>query len=271
MIRRSFSCLVLSIGLVACGQVEPRSNDGGPSSQPVSISPTVETFDHAPFDKLLKEFVDERGLVDYAGLKKRSDALDAYLQTIADAKADSLTGDEYLAFLINAYNAYTLKLIIQHYPIDSIRSIDEPWKGPEWNVAGKMLTLDALEHEQIRVQFDEPRIHFALVCAAIGCPILRREAYTAEKLEAQLADQMRYSHTHDRWFRFDAANDVVHLTKLYDWYGGDFLKHADSVLAYVARYSPELKKRLERKGLPRIEWIEYDWSLNDQAKDEANR
>ena len=81
MIRRSFSCLVLSIGLVACGQVEPRSNDGGPSSQPVSTSPAVETFDHAPFDKLLKEFVDDRGLVDYAGLKKRSDALDAYLRS----------------------------------------------------------------------------------------------------------------------------------------------------------------------------------------------
>lgn len=259
-----FVVLACSLLLVACRESTP------PASQPaLPAAENIASFDHRAFDRLLKQFVDDRGLVDYAGLKKEQAMLDAYLASIAAADLTRFASDERLAFLINAYNAYTLKLIIQHYPIDSIRSIDDPWKGPKWMVAGEEMTLDEIEHGRIRVWFDEPRIHFALVCAAIGCPILRQGAYTTEKLDEQLADQMRYAHTHDRWFRFDAANDVVYLTKLYDWYGDDFLKHADSVLAYVAHYSPALKQRLERDGRPRIEWIDYDWSLNDQAKRET--
>lgn len=239
--------------------------DGVASLPPQDTARAAATFDHTAFDQLLRRYVRKDGLVDYAGLKKQQPVLDEYLKAIVEAQIAALSTDEQLAFYINAYNAYTLKLIVQHYPIASIRDIPDAWTGPKWAVGGQLLTLDEIEHQVIRKQFDEPRIHFALVCAAIGCPILRTDAYTGARLEEQLDAQMRYAHAHERWFRFDSTNDIVHLTKLYDWYAQDFTKNAPSVLDYIASYVPVLKTRLEREGQPRIEWIEYDWRLNDQA------
>ena len=223
-------------------------------------------FDHSAFDSLVREFVDEAGLVDYQGLQGRANDLNSYIRTIRQAPFEAMSRDGKLALLINAYNAFTLRLILDHYPLDSIRDIpsDERWDAVRWNVAGKTYSLNQIEHEEIRPKFAEPRIHFALVCAAIGCPKLRNEAFEPERLEAQLEDQTRYVHTHERWFSFDEQSNVARLTSLYNWYGGDFVQEAGSVLEFAAQYSSPLRRTLDEEEDVTIDWLDYDWSLNEQ-------
>ncbi|MBI1356709.1 MAG: DUF547 domain-containing protein [Acidobacteria bacterium] len=224
-------------------------------------------LDHMPFDRLLAAYVDERGLVDYEGLREREADLDAYLLSLSQAPFDAMGRNQKLALLLNAYNAFTLELILDHWPVDSITHIPAPerWDAVRWNIAGKLYSLNQIEHEQIRPKFAEPRIHFALVCAAMGCPKLRNEAYEPELLEEQLEEQAWYVHSHDTWFRFDAAERKASLTLLYQWYAGDFEQAAGSSLAFAARYAPELAAALEKQHRVSIEWLDYDWSLNRQG------
>lgn len=230
-------------------------------------TPDSAKFDHGIFDALLRKHVDADGWVDYAALQVESAKLDAYLQTVEHVDFERLGRNEKLALLINAYNASTLRLILDHFPISSIKDIPDAkrWDAKRWNVGGNTWSLNQIEHEQIRPKFVEPRVHFALVCAAVGCPKLRNEAYRADRLDEQLDDQSRYVHAHDRWFEFDAQKALVRLTKLYDWYGDDFKQVAGSVLNFAARYSPELKKMIDGGTKPRIEWLDYDWKLNDKT------
>ncbi|HUE87944.1 MAG TPA: VTT domain-containing protein [Vicinamibacterales bacterium] len=221
-------------------------------------------FDHSTLDALLSHNVDPDGLVDYDVLHREPAALDRYLSELAHAPFADLGRDDKLALLINAYNAFTLRLILDFYPVESIRDIPEEkrWKHVRWTLGGATFSLDQIEHEQIRPNFSEPRIHFALVCAAIGCPPLRNEAYVGERLDAQLASQTAYVHTHDRWFQFDSAANEVRLTSLYDWYGSDFLQQAPTVVDYAARHVPALQSALTTGRRPKVRWIDYDWRLN---------
>ncbi len=231
-----------------------RNQSGGP------------TFDHSAFDTLLRKHVDEDGWVDYDGFRSDAGSLDAYITSIGNAPFADLGRDEKLALLINAYNAFTLRLILDHYPIESIKDIPgaKRWDAKRWRLGSMTLSLNQIEHEQIRPKFAEPRIHFALVCAAIGCPKLRNEAFQADRIEEQLEDQTRYVHLHDRWFGYQPRAKEVHLTKLYDWYGADFKQVAGSVLDFAARYSAPLKSELGEDKKPRINWLDYDWKLNDR-------
>lgn len=221
-------------------------------------------FDHAALDALLKRHVKPGGFVDYKGLKAESAALDAYLAAVAKAPFDDLDRDEKLALLINAYNAFTLRLILDRYPLKSIKDIPDEgrWNARRWIVGGRTLSLNQLEHEEIRPKFREPRVHFALVCAAVGCPPLRAEAYRGEAIEAQLEAQSAETHAGARWFRFKAGEDRVELTRLYDWYAGDFEQAAGSASRYAARWSPPLKAALDSGKSPSVKWLPYDWSLN---------
>jgi len=223
-------------------------------------------FDHSVFDRLLHRYVDDAGFVDYAGLAKESDQLDAYLAPLAKAGMGDYGRDERLALLLNAYNAFTLRLILDHLPISSIRDIPgaERWDAVRFDLGGTTYSLNQLEHEQIRPNFREPRVHFALVCAAVGCPPLRSEAYAADRLEAQLQSQAAYVHSHPRWLQYEPGSDVVHLTALYDWYGGDFKQVEGPVLACAARYAPALAKDLAAGRTPRIAFLDYDWALNSK-------
>ena len=225
------------------------------------------TFDHSTFDRLLRKHVDKDGWVDYEGLGSNATLLDTYIASLGEARLAELGRDQRLALLINAYNAFTLRLILDHYPLGSIKNIPSeisPWDDARWRLGPMTLSLNQLEHEQIRPKFAEPRIHFALVCAAIGCPKLRNEAYQAKRIDEQLEDQTRYVHTHDRWFRYQPGAKEVHLTKLYDWYGSDFGQVAGSALTFAARYSAPLKAALGADKKPRINWLDYDWTLNDR-------
>jgi len=237
-------------------------------SEAYEEKPDGPKFDHSAFTAILSRHVDENGWVDYDGLQRDVEPLDAYIESVAQARFDELGRSEKLALLINAYNAFTLKLILEHYPVESIQDIpsSQRWDDVRWKVGGYTWSLTQIENEQIRPKFREPRIHFALVCAAVGCPPLRNEAYVAGRLEEQLRDQSQYVHRHKTWFQFDAERGVVRLTRLYLWYGGDFEQVDGTVLNYVARFTPELQRYLEsgNHSDPQIDWLEYDWSLNSR-------
>jgi uncharacterized membrane protein YdjX (TVP38/TMEM64 family) len=228
-------------------------------------------FDHSAFDSLLHQHVDADGWIDYDGLKKDEAKLDEYLTAVAAAPFEAMGRNEKLALLLNAYNAFTLKLIVERLPVQSIMDIPaaERWDAVRWNVGGQVWSLNQIENEQIRPKFVEPRVHFALVCAAVGCPPLRTEAYDASRLERQLGEQAQYVHRHATWFQFDARSNVLRLTKLYDWYGNDFVQVAGSTAEFTAGYSPELKQALESGSLPPIEWLPYDWKLNSLANKQS--
>jgi uncharacterized membrane protein YdjX (TVP38/TMEM64 family) len=267
---------VVIFGIAALTQLNPgllkKAMAGLAGPPPAELEEAYEArpegphFDHSAFDAVVKQHVAQGGWVDYEALSRDPGPLDDYLDQVAEAPFDALGRDEKLALLINAYNAFTLKLILDHAPVDSIRDIptDQRWDAARWQVGPYTWSLNQIEHEQVRPKFREPRIHFALVCAAVGCPPLRSEAYTADRLEEQLADQAEYVHRHDRWFRLDPDSGTIRLTSLYDWYGGDFEQVAGSVLAFAARYRPDLESMLDSGREPNVRWLDYDWSLNSQ-------
>lgn len=228
--------------------------------------PGPPDFDHSAFETVLKEFVNEEWLVDYRGLQNDPSDLNLYIDQLRVADYEALGRNEKLALLINAYNAFVLKLVIEHYPLDSIREIPggSLWTDKRWQIGENTWSLDDIEHRQIRTRFEEPRIHFALTCAALGCPRLRREPYTAGSLDAQLQEQAVYTHSQEDWYQFDQDRNVLRLTRLYDWYKSDFRQVAGSVLEYAARYDSSLAKALEAGRQPSIKWLEFNWEINSQ-------
>lgn len=224
--------------------------------------PNGPTFDHSRFDALLKKHVTGDKLVNYDGLRNDAAELDAYLGELAKADFDSLGRNEKLALLINAYNAFTLRLILDKYPLDSIKDIPSKrrWDDDRWTLAGRKLSLSQIENDYLRVKFKDPRVHFAINCASMGCPPLRAEAYTGARIEEQLQAQARYVHSHDRWFRYDAGRRTVYATAIYNWYESDFEQVADSVAAFAARFTDKLDEKSAKHV--KVKYMDYDWSLN---------
>jgi len=239
----------------------------------LALAQTAE-FDqtHRAFDQVLKTRVND-ALVDYQALKADRQTLDLYLQEVASvAEPDFKRWSEpqQLAFLINAYNAYTLQLIVDHYPVKSIKDIGSFFKGP-WDqpvvlLFGRTLTLNNLEHDIIRKDYPDPRIHFALVCAALGCPPLRDEAYLAARLDEQLDDQARQFLATPAKNRVDAATRTVHLSPIFKWYGEDFEKKHGSVLTALQPYWPKTPAAPATGDGYRIRYTDYDWSLNQTTR-----
>ena len=235
------------------------------------------TFDHGAFDALLRAHV-RNGLVDYDAFANAPE-FKSYLGRIAATDPATLGRDDQLAFWIDAYNAYTIALINAHHERESIRNIDKsfgfvkaygPWKEKIAKVGGKAYGLDEIEQDIIRPRYHEPRIHFALVCAAMGCPPLRSEAYTGAALDAQLDDQARRFLLHSpSKNRVDVANKTVYLSPIFVEfrdYIKDFGGSDASVGRFVARYYPAgPDKTLLESGDFKVVKTNYDWSLNSQA------
>ncbi len=234
--------------------------------------------DDALFTALLVDRVDAQGLVDYAALRT-DERLPRYLATLAATDPATLPGDDArLAFWINAYNAYTLQLIADHYPIKSINELATGGKylgyligKTAWDIKfapinGERLTLNHIEHEIIRKRFSEPRIHFALVCAAISCPPLRREAFVAAKLDTQLREQGEIFLRDPAKNHFDPAKRVAAISKVFDWFKVDFGTADARVLAYVAPFVPPPAGPLLARDPAswKLEYTHYDWALNAQ-------
>lgn len=239
--------------------------------------------EHGLLDILLKKHVimsadKTSSRVDYQALSKDRGLMKAYLSTISSvsqAEFDSWGRKEQLAFLINAYNAYTLDLVVRHYPVKSIRNIGsffrKTWSIPFADLFGQKRTLDDIEHGMIRKKgvYDEPKIHVALVCAAVGCPALRNEAYTAEKLDAQLEQAMVLFLSDRSRNRYDRKTRTFHVSPLFQWYGDDFKAKYGSLgqffLAYARAFSMDEKDvaTVKKEGAA-ISFGDYDWALNDR-------
>lgn len=224
---------------------------------------------HALLDGVLKRHV-KSARVDYASLKAHPEELNRYLdQVAAVSKAEFKKWSEHqqIAFLSNAYNAYTLKLIADHFPLKSIKDIGSffsgPWDQPVVRLFGQVTTLGQIEHGMLRKEYDEPRIHFALVCGAKGCPPLRAEAYTGSRLEVQLVDQARQFLAETNKNRVSAAERTIYLSPIFKWFAGDFEKSHGSVTAALRPYWAG--NVLATDGF-RIRYTDYDWSLNAQGQ-----
>lgn len=230
-------------------------------------------FDHSHqlFGRVLKKILKDN-LVDYAGLKNEPKDLVAYLDQLAsvpESEFKKWNQAQRIAYLVNLYNAQTLKLIIDHYPVKSIKDIGGvlkgPWKQPVVRLFGKTITLDDLEHGILRKDYAEPRLHFALVCAAMGCPPLKNEPFTAANLNAQLEEQGKVFFAQKHKNSVDIGKKVVNLSPIFKWFEEDFTKNSGTVIAFVQSYfSPEVSRELVKGGY-KINYTHYDWSLNDQA------
>ncbi len=229
--------------------------------------------DHAPYDALLTRHV-AHGLVDYDAFA-RAPEFKRYLSSLDAAEPSLLPERERLAFWINVYNAYTIELIVEHHERESIRNVNKslgflklkgPWSERVVHAGGRTLTLDQVEHEIIRPEFKEPRIHFALVCAALGCPPLRSEAYVGERVDAQLEDQARAFILHSpAKNRVDVGTKTVFVSLVFTLYKKDFGGSDEALGHYLARWYPEgPERRLLDGGDFRVTQTAYDWSLNSQ-------
>jgi len=263
-----------------------------------AVLPEVEStnlaergFSNDEYSSVLAADVDDYGMVNYKGLKAKRGELDSFAASMAalDPNVFAKWSDKRkIAFWINAYNAFTLIAIINNYPIkstflgrrlypgNSIRQIDGVWDELKFRVMGRDMTLDEIEHENLRRYFNEPRIHMALVCAAMGCPSLRNEPFTEEHLDAQLDDQTRRLLGNPLKFRIDREKNRVYLSSIFKWFGTDFEKKygtdvivsgnttEKAVLNYVSKYLEEKDRQYMRTAKYNVGYLSYDWSLNEQ-------
>jgi len=234
-------------------------------------------FDHSHrlFDRLLQDSVVVIGLqssVNYGEVKKNPTRLNTYIEeieTISSADFKKWSENQQVAFLINIYNALTIKLILTKYPdLESIKDLggffSSPWKIEFFKLFGESRHLDYIEHELLRKDYIEPRIHFALVCASIGCPPLRTEAYQSDTLDQQLQDAMRSFLSDPERNRFDKSKNRLYLSSIFKWFKDDFKKVKGSVESFVAPWvtmDKEAQKLIISKQVD-VEYLDYDWSLN---------
>lgn len=223
--------------------------------------------------ELTRTYVVEERWVDYArwhASPTDRDALASIVREFAALDPSVLSEPEAIAYWINLYNAVTVDLVLEHYPVKSIKDIGSglfgsPWKIERVTVGGRALTLDAIEHEILRVQFSEPRIHFALNCASVGCPPLAPEAFTGARLDEQLDTVTARALQSAEWVDPSGCDGSygkgkIRLTKLFDWFRSDFGGDA-AVREFVARYRPADAFTLRNTRCD-LEYMDYDWQLN---------
>lgn len=241
---------------------------------PIAERVAIGGVPHQTWDELLRRYVDADGFVDYAGWKQSPEdlqRLDEYLAALsrADAARDA-TAVQRLAFWINAYNAVTVRGILREYPTTSIQNHTARvwgyniWRDLKLIVGDHRYSLGEIEHSILR-QMNEPRIHFAIVCASRGCPRLLNEAYSAERLEEQLSRNTLAFFADSTKCSVDAAKNELHLSPILEWFATDFGASTPAVLQYIANWLPEAAQEVTRSQGVRVNYLDYDWSLNDQA------
>jgi hypothetical protein len=241
------------------------------SLESLNVNVTVN-INSDPWDQMARKYIDQQGRVDYASWQQQSwHDLDEWLSTIASVDWRTLPRNAAIAFFLNLYNALTVQQILHRYPIQSIRPT--VFGIPNWLaflrfftrrvyvLNGEALSLNAIEHDILRPQFQDPRIHFAVVCASVGCPLLRPGAYTPDRVMPQLEDDAhRFINNPDK-VRYDRDRHILYCSKIFQWYGKDFLMVADSIPAYISRY-------LQSDPISRtaaIAYLPYSWDLNQRT------
>ncbi|MGQ9588864.1 MAG: DUF547 domain-containing protein [Planctomycetota bacterium] len=269
-----FLAATLLPGSVAsAAEKSPRDTGGkarGPGAAPA--------FSHAPWDGLLKKYVNDAGRVDYAGLRRNDAAtLKKYLDDLARADIGSIRDERELkAFWTNAYNAICVQTLLDHGLPSPVPHSNVPVFGTNiftertYKVAGKVRSLDDIEHGIIRKMYRDSRLHAALVCGARSCPRLRPEAYTGEKIEGQLEEecvswfQKETSDGKERKNRLDRKGRVYHVSKIFDWFQEDFRGNTAGVLEFLKKYSSAEDREFLEKNRVEIQYLAYDWTLNSQ-------
>jgi len=242
-----FALLVLIFGVTISCQLERNIEEISPSA---ASAPS-----HASWSLILRNNVSTNGNVNYPGIKADRN-FEKYLASLEAAHPDeSWSKNDRLAYWINAYNAYTVKLINDNWPVKSIKDIKSPWKTSFITIEGKTYSLEEIEHNILRKKYNEPRIHFAINCASFSCPKLLNQAFTAKGLEVQLED-VTNAFINDPLRNAISANEVK-LSKIFDWFKGDFTK-SGSLKDYINKFS--LTKISDDQ---KISYMDYNWNLNN--------
>lgn len=248
-IRRFLFFLFISIFGVIAGPIEKTA---------------AKAEDHAIWAELLDKYVKPGG-VDYAGFKSEEDKLDQYLKLLEGTDTQTLSRNDQFAFYINAYNAWTIKLILSAYPgLKSIKDLGtflkSPWEKKFVRMNGDVLTLDDIEHHILRPRFKDPRLHFAINCSAASCPPLKSEPYLGSQLDLQLDQATRSFINHPDNYRLEG--DVLYVSRIFKWFSEDFKEGV--VDFYLAHARGDLKNKLaQKKDALKLKYLPYDWSLND--------
>ena len=261
--------------VAACGAPAPEPIQGDLSSVVErGVREGTAGFDHGTWDEILSKYALDNGRrFDYAGLEKEEGALATYLDSLADVDLESLRGPELEALFINAYNAYTVRTILDRVSengdseIESIRDIEDVFTREVHVVGGFRLSLDNIEHNILRPTFRDPRLHFAVNCASISCPPLPPDAFEGDRVEEQLESAARNALGNPDYVSVEA--NALLLTKILEWYGSDFVNpeypgSEQSLPAFVSKYATEDVRRFlqERKDQVEIRFRDYDWRLN---------
>ncbi|WP_282041375.1 DUF547 domain-containing protein [Winogradskyella flava] len=213
------------------------------------------TFAHDNWDKLLQEHVSANGKVSYSGFKKNRNELNVYIKNLTDnIPIEESSKSEKLVFWINAYNALTIDLILRNYPLKSIKDIKDPWNQRLWQFGDKWMNLNDIEHKILR-KMDEPRIHFAIVCASESCPKLKNEAFIASKLEAQLSNVTRAFLADTS--KNEISENEIRLSKIFKWFKKDFEQNG-SLIDFLNQYSEVTISNRAKKSFK-----DYNWNLNE--------
>ena len=224
------------------------------AEQPV-IPETPKTVSHKIFNTLLQKYVTPNGNVNYIGFKQNHSKLRSYITLLGkNVPDDSWSRNETLAYWINAYNALTIDLILRKWPVKSIKDIDKPWDQRFWKLGTKWYNLGEIEHSILR-KMDDPRIHFAIVCASYSCPKLQNKTFEAKTMNAQLADATKTFVNDSK--RNTISSDSVEISKIFQWFAKDF-KQNGSVIDFINAYS-DVKIASNAKK----RYKEYNWNLND--------
>ena len=234
------------------------------AEKPVTTYPAA--FDSAPWGDLLSKYVDARGLVSYARWK--ADAADrgrlaGFLAQFAVRSSAPLGDGEKVAILINAYNAFIVADVLDRYPVDGVRSIPGVFTAESHAIGGGRYSLDEIEHTAVRL--GGYRVHAALVCASRSCPPLDRRPYAASDLAAHEDERMRAWMARSDLYRFEPAKNTAFLPRYFDWYRADFV--GAGIARVLAAYAPERYRDWLALGKFRVEFLDYDWSLNDRGRD----
>jgi hypothetical protein len=271
--------------LVGCTPIEPPTT-------PTVTEEKKTVFPHDSFNLVLQRFVNKSGKVDYSALKKDPHDLDLYYQLVAADSPDNHpdmfpTDNHKLAYWINAYNAAAIKTVITYYPIHTVLEVEPPalffflpdksgfFVFQKTIFGGRAISLYRLENSIIRKRFPDPRIHFALNCASLGCPRLPRQAFSGKNIDEQLEMETRKFVAEERNFKIDNENKTIFLSEIFKWYKNDFLswynqnypKKIAGLLNYIALYlTPEKANELKKiEKNYTLQFISYDWRLNDQV------
>ncbi len=237
----------------------------------------IEAKEHVQFTKILKRHV-RNGFVNYGAIKKDI-IFNRYIRQLQNTNPEAITNkNKKLAFWINAYNAHTIQVILENYPVKSIIDLHSKYKsitgiisgGTVWNqwkfkLHKREYSLDDIEHKIIRKKFKEPRIHAALVCAAQSCPPLRNEAYEGKALDNQLSSQMRQWLGNKKLNYYDAKSKILYLSKILDWYQKDFVSQKSDLIGVLHSYLPaKARKDIQKLKLKEIQikYLPYNWQLN---------